>query len=80
DDVMKKHVDAANPHSQYLQTAKALAEIKDAGLVAEVLKNLGLTERFSGRFISQQIFSLPGTVNYKPTSGTKRIKITLTGG
>ncbi|KHN61129.1 phage tail protein [Pantoea stewartii] len=44
DDVMKKHVDAANPHSQYLQTAKALAEIKDAGLVAEVLKNLGLGE------------------------------------
>ena len=43
-------------------------------------RNLGLTERFSGRFISQQIFSLPGTVNYKPTSGTKRIKITLTGG
>ncbi|WP_172913356.1 phage tail protein, partial [Pantoea stewartii] len=35
---------AANPHSQYLQTAKALAEIKDAGLVAEVLKNLGLGE------------------------------------
>ncbi|MCU7366844.1 phage tail protein [Pantoea stewartii] len=44
DDVMKKHVDAANPHSQYLQTAKALAEIKDAGLVAEVLKNLGLSD------------------------------------
>ncbi|BAK12727.1 probable tail fiber protein H [Pantoea ananatis AJ13355] len=44
DDVMKKHIDAANPHSQYLQTAKALAEIKDAGLVAEVLKNLGLGE------------------------------------
>ncbi|WP_438500820.1 phage tail protein [Pantoea ananatis] len=44
DDVMKKHVDAANPHSQYLQTAKALAEIKDAGLVADVLKNLGLGE------------------------------------
>ncbi|MGX9276125.1 phage tail protein, partial [Pantoea ananatis] len=31
-------------HSQYLQTAKALAEIKDAGLVSEVLKNLGLGE------------------------------------
>ena len=44
DSVMKKHTDAANPHSQYLQIANALAEIKDAGLIADVLKNLGLGE------------------------------------
>ncbi|WNK39174.1 phage tail protein [Pantoea agglomerans] len=44
DDVMKKHLDADNPHSQYLQIANALAEIKDAGLITEVLKNLGLGE------------------------------------
>jgi len=42
DSVMKNHTDAKNPHSQYLQIASALAEIKDAGLVADVLKNLGL--------------------------------------
>jgi len=42
DSVMKTHTDAKNPHSQYLQIASALAEIKDAGLVADVLKNLGL--------------------------------------
>lgn len=42
DGVMKKHIDADNPHSQYLQIANALAEIKDAGLIADVLKNLGL--------------------------------------
>ncbi|MGC1100236.1 phage tail protein, partial [Pantoea agglomerans] len=42
DGVMKKHLDADNPHSQYLQIANALAEIKDAGLIADVLKNLGL--------------------------------------
>ncbi|HCP25505.1 hypothetical protein TH59_10710 [Pantoea ananatis] len=42
DDVMKKHIDAANPHGQYLQTAKALAEIKDAGLVIQARKNLEL--------------------------------------
>ena len=42
DSVMKSHTDAKNPHSQYLQVANALAEIKDAGLVADVLKNLGL--------------------------------------
>ncbi|WP_418156963.1 phage tail protein [Pantoea agglomerans] len=44
DNVMKSHTDAKNPHSQYLQIASALAEIKDAGLVADVLKNLGLSE------------------------------------
>ncbi|MEN4525041.1 phage tail protein [Pantoea agglomerans] len=44
DGVMKKHLDADNPHSQYLQIANALAEIKDAGLIADVLRNLGLGE------------------------------------
>lgn len=44
DGVMKKHLDADNPHSQYLQIANALAEIKDAGLIADVLKNLGIEE------------------------------------
>lgn len=44
DSVMKKHTDADNPHNQYLQIANALAEIKDAGLIADVLKNLGLGE------------------------------------
>lgn len=44
DSVMKSHIAAKNPHSQYLQIASALAEIKDAGLVADVIKNLGLKE------------------------------------
>ena len=44
------------------------------------LRNLGLTEKFSGRFIGQQIFTTPGAINYKPTPGTKRIRIILTGG
>ena len=80
DSVMKKHLDADNPHSQYLQIANALAEIKDAGLIADLLKNLGLTEKFSGRLIGSQIFTTPGAINYKPTPGTKRIRIILTGG
>ena len=80
DSVLKKHIDADNPHSQYLQIANALAEIKDAGLIADVLKNLGLTEKFSGRLIGCQIFTTPGAINYKPTPGTKRIRIILTGG
>ncbi|MEN4561928.1 phage tail protein [Pantoea agglomerans] len=44
DSIMKKHIDAYNPHGQYLQIASALSEIKDAGLIADVLKNLGLGE------------------------------------
>ncbi|WP_313654790.1 phage tail protein [Pantoea sp.] len=44
DSVMKTHADDKNPHSQYLQIANALAEIKDAALVADVLKNLGCGE------------------------------------
>ncbi|KAA5965117.1 MULTISPECIES: phage tail protein [unclassified Pantoea] len=80
DGVMKKHLDADNPHSQYLQIANALAEIKDAGLIADVLKNLGLTEKFSGRFIGRQIFTTPGAISYKPTPGTKRGRIIITGG
>ncbi|EJD2277785.1 phage tail protein [Escherichia coli] len=42
DDLMKKHVDAANPHSQYPLIANALKEMADAGLVNKVLENLGL--------------------------------------
>ncbi|MDU7840342.1 MAG: phage tail protein [Pantoea sp.] len=38
------HVAAANPHKQYLQIANALAEVKSAGKVADVLQNLGLGE------------------------------------
>ncbi|WJW94182.1 phage tail protein [Enterobacter pseudoroggenkampii] len=44
DDQMKKHIAADNPHKQYPLIANALKEIADAGLSAEVLKNLGLKE------------------------------------
>jgi hypothetical protein len=42
DDVMKKHISAENPHQQYLLIANALKELADAGLIADVFKNLGL--------------------------------------
>ncbi|WMY40798.1 phage tail protein [Citrobacter freundii] len=42
DDLMKKHVEAANPHKQYPLTANALKEMVDAGLVSKVFENLGL--------------------------------------
>ncbi|MBC9167297.1 phage tail protein [Escherichia coli] len=42
DDVMKKHVAAANPHKQYPLIANALKEMVDDGLVNQVLQNLRL--------------------------------------
>ena len=42
DRALAAHVAAANPHKQYLQTANALAEIKDAGLGSKALAALGL--------------------------------------
>lgn len=80
DNVIKQHIDAANPHEQYLQIANALSEIKDAKLIAQLLENLGLTDKFKGRFIGPQLFTTPGAINYKPTAGTRRIKIIITGG
>lgn len=44
DDVMKKHVAAANPHKQYPLIANALKEMVDAGLANQVLQNLQLGE------------------------------------
>ncbi len=44
DDLMKKHVEAANPHKQYPLIANAMKEMVDAGLAGDVLKNLGLGE------------------------------------
>lgn len=42
DDLMKKHVNAANPHSQYPLTANALKEIADEGLIDKLFENIGL--------------------------------------
>lgn len=44
DDQLKKHVDAANPHKQYLQIDNHLSEIAAAGAAAitATLKNLGI--------------------------------------
>ncbi|EIH9540010.1 phage tail protein [Escherichia coli] len=48
DDVMKKHVAAANPHKQYPLIANALKEMVDAGLVNQILENLGLGGGLTG--------------------------------
>ncbi|EAN4735259.1 phage tail protein [Salmonella enterica] len=57
DDLMKKHVEAANPHKQYPLIANALKEMVDAGLAGDVLKNLGL--RASGQYTDNLLFTGP---------------------
>lgn len=42
--LMTKHVKETNPHAQYPLISNALKEIADAGLLPDVLKNLGLSE------------------------------------
>ncbi|WP_089662784.1 phage tail protein [Escherichia coli] len=57
DKLMKDHEAKANPHKQYPLIANALKEMADAGLVAEVLKNLGL--RASGQYTDNLLFTGP---------------------
>lgn len=42
DELLKKHVDAANPHKQYPLIVNALKEMADAGIIGKVFENLGL--------------------------------------
>lgn len=42
DKALVAHIAAASPHKPYLQTANALAEIKDGGQVTKALAALGL--------------------------------------
>ncbi|CAH6618859.1 hypothetical protein AI2935V1_4727, partial [Citrobacter freundii] len=44
DDLMGTHLASENPHDQYPLISNALKEMADAGLVDEVLKNLGLSD------------------------------------
>lgn len=58
DGLMMAHEADKNPHSQYLQIANALKEIKDANLVAKVLENLGLGEA-AKRSVGSSINQIP---------------------
>lgn len=71
DNALKKHVDTANPHSQYPLIENALKELADAGLVGEVLKNLGAVAGSGG--------SYPGDLKFKSvgTNPTEHNGITL---
>ena len=78
DKVMQTHLAEKNPHDQYLQIANALAEIKDAGLVAEVLKNLGLGEAHFGALLGCKKITVSGI--YNATPGTNMVIVELLGG
>ncbi|EIE6458755.1 phage tail protein, partial [Salmonella enterica] len=44
DNLLARHIEARDPHKQYPLITNALKEMVDAGLVDEVLENLGLTK------------------------------------
>ncbi|MFH7160491.1 phage tail protein [Klebsiella pneumoniae] len=82
DDLMDTHLANANPHDQYPLIANALKEMADAGLVDEVLKNLGLGDAsgYVGRLLKIQVFTASGTVTKTPGAKKWRIKCLGAGG
>lgn len=75
-------------HDQLLTALRALllsrknpfGDIKSDGTVKTALENLGLgdTSGYVGRWVNTRVFTSSGT--YTPTPGTKRIRVTITGG
>lgn len=78
DNAMKKHVAAANPHSQYLLIENALKELAEAGLVDDVIKNLGLGGISSGRLIKTTTFA--ATQTFHAQAATKYVRVRLVAG
>ncbi|UZR83396.1 phage tail protein [Escherichia coli] len=72
DDVMKKHVAAANPHKQYPLIANALKEMVDAGLVNQILENLGLGEA-AKRNVGTGENQIPDMSAYSSGSGWQKL-------
>lgn len=72
DDLMKKHVEAANPHKQYPLIANALKEMVDAGLAGDVLKNLGLGEA-AKRNVGTGENQIPDMSAYSSGSGWQKL-------
>ncbi|WP_318780415.1 phage tail protein [Citrobacter amalonaticus] len=81
DNLLKKHIDASNPHKQYLQINEAFAEIAEGGeeAVNKALKNLGLVNNGCvGRLLDVRVITTSGI--YVPTPGTKTIVVEVQGG
>ncbi|HFK5711582.1 TPA: phage tail protein [Enterobacter roggenkampii] len=57
DDLISEHVRDANPHTQYPLIENALKEMVDAGVIGEVLQNLGFGDRL---LEANGYFELPG--------------------
>lgn len=73
-DQLKAHLDAPNPHEQYLLISSAFKEIASAGLVNEALKNLGMDRSFA----SSGYFKFPGGLVLQWGSGTYTKQATTT--
>ena len=83
DNAMKKHVDAANPHSQYLLIENALKELAEAGLVGDVLKNLGLGTAAKRNVDAGIINGIPDMASFRATvlpNGVFKIDVIGAGG
>ncbi|MGR8634886.1 phage tail protein [Escherichia coli] len=80
DDVMKKHVAAANPHKQYPLIANALKEMVDAGLVNQILENLRLVDEsgYAGRVAKISAFTTSGV--FTKSEGAKFALVRAVGG
>ncbi|BCU54057.1 phage tail protein [Enterobacter kobei] len=69
DDLMRKHVDDANPHQQYPLIKKALKDYVDAGLLSQLHENLGLGDAAKRR-VGNMGYGLPDAnipdMNYFP--------------
>ena len=65
---------------EYLSRNNPFGDINSDGTVQTALGNLGLVDNSGvvGRLINTQVITSSGT--YTPTSGTKKIKVILTGG
>ncbi len=83
DDLMGTHLANANPHDQYPLIANALKEMADAGLVDEVLTNLGLvdTDKLAGRLLAPPIVITASGQFLMPSKGNLfRIRVQGAGG
>ena len=64
DNLMKKHVDEANPHTQYPLIKNALKEMADAGLISAVFNNLGLNNAAT-RAVGEGANQIPDISSFK---------------
>ena len=77
DDLMKKHIEAADPHSQYLKKEQ-LSSATDSDSDTQVATPKAVKAVSPGRLLGMKVFSASAT--YTPTPGTKKAFARIVGG